>query len=449
MDPSLPPSSPSSKSNSSPSSPRQPLAPSIPPPARVPVPEDILEKIWRQNIVFFRDRAVFEVHYFEFLWKLITQAFPAQAKAVGQEEEFAQEESKASEKGGEGTVEASRMATDEALFFESIRLAVQFVMETLSRSHHQNVDDFGLVEWTEWIESALARSTEASRWFLEQMARPGEPQRASWNKLFLLRCPEASVRRNVVTLITAALRKLSEEESEIHALGTPVAEAPLDEGKEVPVWEEQRPASPQYIRTVISLLGQVSRHWQRCDDYFLTLYNFAQQGPQHVRYLLSHNLIARLIDFFLGDKSPAPHVTPNLSLDSKGQRPSLGNAYAYPELLHFLRLLQVLVCCSMTPTVPADGLPGPTPDEPKIFPTTRHIFPETLEAMSALVPLSEEAKLLLFHEAWIGAVLLMGKFTRRTSLAVLALFRVRPGSTACFPSTLSLSLSLFPSLSLR
>jgi hypothetical protein len=63
----------------------------------------------------------------------------------------------------------------------------------------------------------------------------------------------------------------------------------------------------RYFDSLIFLLKDAAVHWKRFGSYFYLLEMSCKLGTNQCTYLLKkHNLLARCIDFFIGEESPVP-----------------------------------------------------------------------------------------------------------------------------------------------
>jgi hypothetical protein len=192
-------------------------------------------------------------------------------------------------------------------------------------------------------------------WFLEQLMS----QKTKWAKDFLLNCRDSLVRRCVCELICHVLGTIAPLEQKALTLPFPEQKETKEE-KEGTVEKEStdtRGYVVRFIDSLIPLLRDAPPFWKSFDPYFQVLAYFASLGRPEANYLLRHNMLAKILDFYLGDLSTHPEVN-NMQIDKNGKRAAMGNSYDQPPLVNFLSLMKTLVLASVNPYPPETGREG-------------------------------------------------------------------------------------------
>jgi len=341
------------------------------------VPPQLFKQIWQQNTTYWRDRAVFDPLYFQFLWTLVSDAPTVMHKIAATGAPDPQDE----------------------LYLKVIEFSTRFVFMTLSRAYYKN----SLGRWADFLKKAYSENPKAGLWLIDAMSSE------TWNADFLLVCPNAEVRKSVASLVCRVLDAVCTLEHDSFAkLPLPLAKGePKAEEKKA---DASRGFAVKYVDNLVSLLKVAPLHWKRFDQYFKVLAHFAELGGAEAGYLLAgHNLLARLVDFYLGDDSPLKDVG-DMPLDSKGRRVVMGGDLVSPDIMHFLQLLRALVLASDTEAI-RSGKPAP-PSWFRNKSDNKNYKP---------VPLSESAHRLLLGKEFMNRLLTDGPTTRKCGQHVAAI----------------------------
>jgi len=308
--------------------------------SRVAVPPKIFTQIWEQNLTYWRDKAVFDSGYFDFLWQLFG----------GDEKEGVPNYGVPVPKEGEtNVVVAPHTGPVVAEAGDHIKLATAFVMNTLTRAFHKEK----LVPWLDYLRRLYAGNVNASAWLLNQFVV------TKWNKEFLLACGDSEVRNQVSAFICTLLSQVTPYEQASYALPLPEKkEAKTGDASDIPA--DTRGFCVRYIDQVASFLRMAPDYWKLFDPFFRVLAHFSGLGLAEAQYLERHNYTARLVDFFLGDESPNPAVG-DMEVNDKGKRRPMGDNYSGPDTTNFLITLRNLVCSTIPEVVIADSKIAPPP----------------------------------------------------------------------------------------
>lgn len=305
------------------------------------VPKIIHERVAQSNLTYWRDKVVFDKQYFEFLWKIITQDAAAFADFPS------------------------------SLCLQIGMLTTEVVFNSISRAHEKE----SLPNWINLLKNMVSKDKELARYVITQMV--GANYLQGWNADFLLHCIPPDVRSQVGKVICEALTVLSPAERDSYyktSLTDPqMADKP----------DEKTGPVAQYIHSTLKLLPHLPANWKICEQFFRVLAHFAELGPAEAQHLCCYNLLAKLMDFFLGDASPIQVA--GVKPDSKGRRPVMSNAYQTWETKDFLRLMKELVLVTEPPKLSKTRSPSST--------------------QGPLFPLSSPAKALMAHKNFFTQLL--------------------------------------------
>lgn len=267
----------------------------------------VVDEIWQQNVAYWKDRAVFDNNYFEFLWKVVMDSGMSAAT---------------SQTSGEPGTQLAVVSEESKDLLSKV--AFRFALKTLSRSVHKDL----LEQWGVVLKRTLIGNVSRCQWVLQELSSPEE----NLSFEFLLRCHLPVVRQPIGDLICLALKT-------VLASGTPEG---LDSAR-------------SYVDCLLGMFDQLPLYWKNFDQYFQVLADFACHDREQAQYLCGQNMVARLVDFYLGDASM--HRVNKLPTNDKGQRYQMRDGWRSPEFTDFFRLLSALVCVAETST-DASGLCG-------------------------------------------------------------------------------------------
>jgi len=302
--------------------------------------KNIAQEIWRDNLLFWKDKAMYDVHYFDFLWNLVDWIPIAEQK--------------------EAKLELPPEPEKYSLHQAVTELATRFVLMTLSRALHKD----SLPRWAELLNKLYKGNVSMSIWLLQQLCST----ETHWNRDFLLACKDSLSRSSVSELITQALSTIAALEQKSFETSPPKKEEKDEkeskESKDSKDKEKEKPVAADwsrgfvvgYIDQLIPILRTAVPYWRTFDNYFKILAHIAGLGVPEAQYLLKHDLIAKLLDFYLGDNSTHPEVN-GIALNSKGKRDVMGSQYEAANLTSFLQCLRNLILISESPYWPKGAKP--------------------------------------------------------------------------------------------
>jgi len=306
---------------------------------RAPVNSKIFSQIWQQNITYWRDKAVFDGDYFDFLWRVLPDE--KEQEAIDKELDPAGSHSaavSASASVAEGATLSSAFAPEAS---NILKFATYFVFNTLTRALNKQK----LGHWMVYLKRQYAQNVNACAWLLQTAASN------TWYSDFLWRCPDEFARNAVLDLFCVAFSAVAPLEQHTFLNPQPLLPpADKDAKKEE---EEVKEAESRGIlvafvdRVVPEFMREAPTWWKFFDPAFKLLAHFAALGLLEAHYLEKrHSMVLRLIDFYVGDESSVP--INGIAVDSKGRRKVMRDNYTIPDSSPLLVLLRNLVCAHST-----------------------------------------------------------------------------------------------------
>ena len=292
------------------------------------VPQDLFEQIWKDNLVFMKEKQIFHRTYFDFIWRLVSSFFKNRTF--------------------DPVLDYSQPLDRGCPRVQLIMLFSRFLFVTLSHAKENE----GVTEYVRFLKELLTTHIPVCKWFLETAIQH------KWIRILLLQCPNQPTREAVIDLFNHLIRLLVPHERSQYQLtveteskddkmeivnpppSPPNAPPTPPKPQEGPLQAKikLRPVSLvlQFQLEAIEFIKQAGYYWQNFAEFFLIFQDFAAQGEDERRFFADHNVVARLIDFYLGDDSPQapPKVKrPKLSGDNKNN----------PDLTHMLNLIADMV----------------------------------------------------------------------------------------------------------
>ena len=242
------------------------------------IPAGLYREVWEDNSDFVFERQVYSPEFFRFVQDVLKEAF------------------------------VTTKATAPAVEISMTRVAARVIFEVLARAYHNE----SIKPMVEQLIELLHRSAAASLELLDYLSE--DPAR-----LFavLAKCPDKDVRICVEALVCEMVGAL----------------LPLQD----PEWMHSEIVSNGTVRYKSKLAGllaslcegvgpELAQNWLRFEQYLDLLGALAKCGDEKVvRFYHEKNMLARLLDFYLGAKSP-------LAFTGKGEKRSIqGNKIDSPK----------------------------------------------------------------------------------------------------------------------
>lgn len=325
----------------------------------------ILQKIWIENMEFFRDLLFFDPNYFEmvksfvkdFSFDSVTGIEPHMSDC-----EFLKERRKLTEfllKDKRRFQMTPNMIMNDAefkqvhmearteLMYEAIqenedyglkviKLATLFAYEMLIRA--KNLD--GFKSWVDILDKIYQNHAPACLWFLKFL----DSHRDIIVEI-LFYCRDQQVRFHFANLISHILSLACQIEKEILFTYEDIVNI-----KELPVYSFQlsrneadlyekipRSVAERFTDSLLQdLLGEARRNWRRFDEYFLIIKKFITNDQLHSKLVCQRNGIRAVLKFFMNGSMPFP------------DKYVMGDQTTDPDFSVVLEVLGYLVCSSLT-----------------------------------------------------------------------------------------------------
>lgn len=205
------------------------------------MPAHIGRQVREQNLLFARNRDVYNTHYFDFVAALTSI-----------------------------NMDNIQHPEYDQLMVQSLNLAVNFFLNTYLK--YKKKDSSVIGEWVKCIETIMSLSEDAASWLLRYIASAGP----SVVKLYLLECLNKEVRHTFAQILEKALifcHKLEGSQVDLDIVGA----------------------------CLINLLDQdVADNCWHSSQYFCLLSNYAQLGAKACRHLFRLGAFEKLMVFLLG-----------------------------------------------------------------------------------------------------------------------------------------------------
>jgi hypothetical protein len=285
--------------------------------SRAPVPPKIFGEIWDQNLTYWRDKNVYDPAYFEFLWDLVNKSKSNAALGQASEAKF------------------DMAAFDVTKPYNELdaltRITTRFLLNTLSRSAVKD----SATQWLGKIKALYTNNVPSSAWLLNMVTH----KKVNWLQEYFFSCPFPAIRKGVCDMIAEALKNVGPYEKASYtasrvptaaetaaaAANAVVAVESKDAEVEVAVVEPTLAAIAKTLETVpqqdsrgfivgfmdklLSYFSATAKYQKKFSNYFNVVETFAGLGDGEVAYLSGFNMVARIIDLYLGSRSPHPELT--------------------------------------------------------------------------------------------------------------------------------------------
>eukprot|EP01083_Nonionella_stella_P103309 294895_1 len=322
-------------------------------PVKVPIPKEIFEEIWDENLTYWREKWVLNPDYFDFVWDAMGSHSPTPCLTLPQAE--------------------VRPASSSSVAV--IRVCTLFVLETVARARAKE-DSYRsraaakmrlprIEDWIQRLKKLYESSVPSCVWLLSRFADPTCP----WALELLLESRSGELRLAVTGLLRQVLSVVVELEGQepAHPLlfeAAKVVEEEEESDSSEVAGEDKKPAPPSLLseRFAASLLALLPTAYQRRDRfvaYFRLLAHYAKLSTRAAHFLLKEGLVESLCDLYLGESSPSPLI--EVPKDHKGRRRIICDPYFVIDWTEWLACISTVACSSASPSDPSSDLP-PLPD---------------------------------------------------------------------------------------
>ena len=188
------------------------------------------------------------------------------------------------------------------------RLATSFFLETFIHAKEK----LNIVQWVEVLTKQLDSSTQACRWFLDQMATDNH-----WPVTIFLKCNIGTIRQMFHRLVIHVIQKLrgntvinvrsglylvtSGSDCDQYLLPwQPVVDDNFPDAATMAKIGSQSPIT-RFVRTLLNLLehGTAKPHLKHLTELFSFLLDFAKLGDQEAEFLINIHAITICVEFYL------------------------------------------------------------------------------------------------------------------------------------------------------
>jgi len=211
----------------------------------------------------------------------------------------------------------------------SFKMGISFLLDILLHSRER----VGIKDWSDLVRQVVSSSPTACKWFLMGLTGADGIDFSEWLTEYLLECPDLLARTFVVRFIAYSVSCIANSEEEILKEATQASfgvQGPTNDYLE-------QSLVMKLIQMVTRLSCEVFTHARNADELFLLIGELAAINDTIRRYMVSLEMVARLANFVLKDRSPKevseafPEIAP------------YGYAHQSPDFLHVLEAIATLL----------------------------------------------------------------------------------------------------------
>jgi len=312
--------------------------------------EDYVEhipKVWEDildtNMKFMRDRQLFNLQYFQFIYNLICVAPTPECKEVVEPPIL------------DDLKEAANDSNDDSNpGLRVIKMATFVCFRFLARTADKRLIFNRFVTYLKFLYES---NVPACKWLLKYLA-----SQRNYVEQYILSTRDTLVMHQFSDLVIHVLRQLKDVEgahlSETEQVLRKVPlQKPMQYGQGGAA--QQMPANPQqptfveqqvtiskipsskFMDLILELMEIAPKHWFRFNYYFSVIHQYALMGHHQRNYLIDRQMVNRLGDFYLGAQY-SPYS------DGKRQYPMMGNRMYPPKFDIVIQIISILLCACHT-----------------------------------------------------------------------------------------------------
>ncbi|CAG9332998.1 unnamed protein product [Blepharisma stoltei] len=327
--------------------------------------DEIFQKIWIENMEFFRDLLFFDTSYFEmvktfvqnFEFDPVSEISPAMSDCEISKEkrkmtEFILKDKKRLQMtpnmiSHEPDFRDIYMETRSELLYESIqesddyglkliKLGTLFAYEMLIRA--KNLEAFK--NWVEILSRLYRNHAPACLWFIKYLSSHKD---IIIEVLFY--CRDTQVRYYFADLLANILAYSCEIEKEllfdyedvINLKSLPIYSYHLSRNEEDLFEKLPKSVSVRFIDLYLTeLMGEARKNWRRFDEFFMVFKKFVAFGQLQCKIAIERTAIRYMLKFFMNGAMPFP------------DKHFMGDQATDPDLSIVLEILSLLICASVT-----------------------------------------------------------------------------------------------------
>jgi len=264
------------------------------------MPAKINDQVFHSNMLFLRNRYLFDDEFHTFVTKLVGEQNPIPL---------------------EDYIDPAKCEDDIC----TIQLASRYILEVLAR---RKKNEKFLRNWVEFLRKMLSVNVPGCRWLMDRLCKE-----LVMLRMLILECHVRSTRESVYLLISSAMKVLAPHERPRYhnkAMENPEFKTPQSQaGKSI---HESLIIRLFYILFQFLTGDVVCRCWRNFDQYFRLLVTFASLGRAERSFIIESTMPWRLVDFYLGNDSPF----------AQQRRWEMGDEYADPQFKHFWELMMII-----------------------------------------------------------------------------------------------------------
>ncbi|CAI5715363.1 unnamed protein product [Peronospora destructor] len=282
-------------------------------------------EVWKSNEVFLQNSYLFDVEFHEFLREMVQSQYIKATQVPAVEENVLMTLPPASQS-SDGMIPPAALVApavpsaraDDEIQMTLMEIGVEFLLSVLLHSREKH----GIARWITLLASKFARSKTICVRFFSALSTS---KRVPWLRGLLFECPDSIARQSFVHLVSRALTAY-----EAH---TKEEQAALDEANAEAAAAADTAVIRVFVEAISLFLDQTSVMQQsHLEECFLLIRNCAEVSVTARTQLQKVEMIARLINFFLCERSPSAlkDAFPSSKLQPTASR------YASPDYQYLL-----------------------------------------------------------------------------------------------------------------
>lgn len=228
--------------------------------AQVPIPEDIMKKIWKENREFIVEKHVFDKNFFNFIWRLINLYTTPE-----------------------------HLQNPNETVMKAVELATRFVIEIYARSRENQLFPM----WIDHLSNIYGSYVLACQWLFSTLIT-----KIPLIKTILFYCPMEKSRIGFATLINESFKTLKNHERENYCIQYENIKN-LQKLSDIKS-NEIKSYSIVLIETLLFLMKDARNPKNPNTQFFLVFQNFMKIGHDEFLYLNQRNFLITIIHFILG-----------------------------------------------------------------------------------------------------------------------------------------------------
>jgi ubiquitin carboxyl-terminal hydrolase 34 len=252
------------------------------------LPDRIRQSVWNDNKTFFFDRRVYHPDFFKFVTKILSKVQLPEVMEYNVQE--------------------------NGLSEHYIMCGTKFALETVARAQENSM----MPALADQLCSLYEKNVPVAKAFLLHYA-----ENMSFIVDLILRCPDSTVRECVQKLLNAILRTVAALEIDFwwerDTVQLPVKLA--DGSTDLQQSLRHRSTAVHFIQNLIQHFPIAEKLWTKFESYWGVLKQWCEDGEPQQLFLIQQGAIWRLVDIYLGDKSPLQYAQKRVKMGKANLRP--------------------------------------------------------------------------------------------------------------------------------